>query len=82
MADVYPIGGAEAEGFIEVLEDMSTGHVDLTLHMNDGPHTITVDGGDLARALMTASPSFAKGLGEIAQRAILTVLNRENDDAE
>ena len=76
MASVFSV---EEQGgkFFEVTEDESTGHVEFTFFNGDEPHTITVDGGDVARALMTASPSFAKGLGEIAQRAILTVLNRD-----
>lgn len=80
MADVFPTEGFDGDKWLEVLESEDTRHVDLTLFGSDGPHTITVEAGDLARALMTASPAFAKGLGEIAQRAILSVLNREADD--
>ena len=79
MADVFAVGETGGD-YLEAVEDGDTGRVDLTLFLEDGPRTITVDGGDLARALMTASPSFAKGLGEIAQRAILSVLSR--DDSE
>ncbi len=80
MADVFSTAGADSERLLEVLESGDTRHVDLTLFSLDGPRTITVDAAELGRALMLASPAFAKGLGEIAQRAILSVLNREADD--
>lgn len=62
---------------ILVLEDPDTGHVTLEISNPDGDYSITVEPADLARALVEASPTFAKGLAEIAQRAILNTLGRD-----
>jgi hypothetical protein len=71
------LGLGESEQSILVLEDPDTGHVTLEISNPDGDYSITVEPAELARALVEASPTFAKGLGEIAQRAILNTLGRD-----
>lgn len=77
MAQSFSI--ADKDTYVDVEEDGTTGHVVVTLETPDSTMTVTVDAGDLARALVTASPTFAKGLGEIVQRAILTALDKPDD---
>jgi len=73
MADAFSI--KDKNSFVSFEEDMDTGHVAVTIETPDKTLTVTVDAVDLARAAITASPTFTKGVGEIAQSAILTVLN-------
>lgn len=73
MADVR---SSEQGGYDNLtVEENVTGHVTLILSTAAGTDEITVEVGDLARALITASPTFAKGIGEIMQRAILSALD-------
>lgn len=63
--------------YLEAAENQDTGHVTLFFVSAKDRYQITVEAGDLARTLVAASPTFATGLGEIAQRAILSVLGRD-----
>lgn len=70
------------DDYLQAEEHADTGHVTLKLFNAVGENaSITVDAGDLARALVTASPTFATGLSELVQRAILTTLGTGDDDA-
>lgn len=69
------------ETYVVVDEAPGTGHVTLRIDTPIAHLSITVEAGDLARALFTASPAFSTGVGEIVQRSILSVLGGD-DDAE
>lgn len=75
MADAYSV--ASRDSFVSVEESEDTGHVTVTLETEDSTLTVTVEAGDLARALITASPTFAKGVGELAQSAILQYIQEQ-----
>lgn len=64
--------------YLDVEEASDAPQVTLTIETPEETLTITVDVADLARAILTASPSFALGVGEIAQRAITQYLDHEN----
>lgn len=70
---------SDKDTYVDVIEDIDTGHVTLTIETPTETLTATVEAGDLARALLTASPTFAMGVGEIAQRAIVGFLRGEED---
>ena len=72
MAVAFSI--ANKDTYVDVEEVTGTGHVTITVETPDDTLTTTVDAGDLARALITASPTFTKGVGELAQKAILEFL--------
>lgn len=72
---VYSTGGPH----LDIEESEITGHVKLAIVGENSKTYITVDGSDLARALISASPSFTRGVGEVAQRAILSVLGRHDE---
>lgn len=57
---------------ITVYEDRG----EVVLAIDGVEATVTVE--DLARLLMDTSPSFVKGVGEIAQRAIIQALDSDN----
>jgi hypothetical protein len=63
-----------------IIEERDPGLVTLIIDNGlDGNHRIEVEVGVLARSLITASPSFALGVGEIAQRAILAALASDQE---
>jgi hypothetical protein len=64
----------DQDTYVDVEEVIGTGHVTMTFESPDDTLTVTVEAGDLARALITASPTFAKGVSELTQRAILEFL--------
>lgn len=75
MADVYSV--KDKDTILGIEEDAETGYVSLTFESKDGTHTITVEAGDLARAVITASPTFTAGIGELAQKAILEFIRAD-----
>lgn len=77
MADAFSVHTKEA--YVEFAEAEDTRHVTLTLHGPGKRSTITLDAEDMARALLTASPAFVTGVGEIAQRAILLFLGVDEE---
>lgn len=76
MADAFSL--KDKDVFVSA-EEIEVGEITLTIETAGGPTEITVEAGDLARALLTASPSFATGVGEIAQRAILNYLGHDEN---
>ena len=61
------------------MEEAGTGHVTVSITTLSDTLSVTVEAGDLARALITASPSFATGVGELTQKAILEFLNESEE---
>jgi hypothetical protein len=72
MADAFST--TDQDTYVGVEEDVGTGHVTVSVTTPKGTLKATVEAGDLARALITASPTFTKGVGELAQKAILEFL--------
>lgn len=59
----------------------------VTVYEDRGEVVLAIDGveatvsvEELARLLMNESPTFVKGMGEIAQRAIITALDKGLDE--
>jgi len=75
MAHVFSV--SDRNTYLDVVESDTKKHLTLTIETPAETLTITVEADDLARGLLTASPSFALGVGEVAQRAILSVLQSE-----
>lgn len=71
----------DKDTYVDVEEAIGTGHVTMTIETPNETLTATVEAGDLARALITASPTFAKGVSELTQRAILEFLGKSAEDA-
>lgn len=78
MAVVY--GRGEGRQFVALSEDEREQVTVTTGNDDDGYIDVTVDAEELARALFSASPSFTKGVAEIAQRAILSALSEEEKE--
>ena len=72
MADAFST--TDQDTYVGVEEDVGTGHVTVSVTTPNSTPAATVEAGDLARALITASPTFTKGVGELAQKAILEFL--------
>jgi hypothetical protein len=71
------------DDYVEVWPSVAdAGDVALQQTVDGETLTIIVNAEDLARALITASPAFAKSIGLIARHAIVTVLDRDSDSAQ
>lgn len=80
MAQAFSV--SDKNTFLDVEEVGGSGNLIISLETPDKTLAITVEAGDLARAILTASPSFARGVGEIAQRAIIEYLSVESETTE
>lgn len=61
------------------VEEVTAGEITLSVSDAERLTTLVVNAEDLARALLQASPSFALGVGEIAQRAIVEYLEETKE---
>lgn len=77
MADAFSV--TDQNTYVGVVEQAGTGHVTVSITTLSDTLSATVEAGDLARALITASPAFAKGVGELTQKAILEFLSESEE---
>lgn len=63
---------------ILIVENPDNGLLTLEFSDSEGIHSIEVRAAELGSALIEASPTFATGLSEIVQRAILTTVGRND----
>lgn len=77
MAQAFSLNDKDTYADFEENEDST---LTITLEAPGETLSVTVDAGDLGRALLTASPAFATGVSELAQRAILIFLGHDVEE--
>lgn len=76
MADAFSIYSTAGP---RLSVDDLDGNVHLVIKHENSQTAIMLDGEDLARALITASPAFAQGVASIARKVIIESLARSQD---
>lgn len=66
----------DRDTYIDIEEDSATGHVVITFETVGQTHTIMLEAEDLARALLTASPTFNRRVAETVHRALVNSLTQ------
>jgi hypothetical protein len=79
MADAFSV--TDRNAYVGVVEEAGTGHVTVNITTLEDTLSVTVEAGDLARALITASPTFTTGVGELTQKAILEYLSESEESS-
>lgn len=70
----------DQNSYVSVEEELGTGHVTISIETESSIESLVVDGEDLARAIITASPTFAASVGELAQKAIIQYLGEQLEE--